>query len=85
MSDDPDLRSQLRPAGLAAGPFVANKTRQEGLSIGVCDDNTGLRPPEIEETQQAARVAFPSWRMLSRRRVCWAHSRKARSELPRAG
>ena len=60
MSDDPDLPKAnyalqvLRQARLSRNETAARMVEH----LAYVTTNTGLRPPEIEETQQAARVAY---------------------------
>src|SRR5882757_6433109 len=60
MSDDPDLQKAnyalqvLRQARLSRNKTAARMVEH----LAYVTTNTGLRPPEIEETQQAARVAI---------------------------
>ncbi len=60
MSDDPDLPKAnyalrvLRQARLSRNETAARMVEH----LAYVTTNTGLRPPEIEETQQAARVAI---------------------------
>ena len=74
MSDDPDLPKAnyalqvLRQARLSRNETAARMVEH----LAYVTTNTGLRPPEIEETQQAARVAISELAKCSQgRRVCW--------------
>ncbi len=76
MSDDPDLPKAnyalqvLRQARLSRNETAARMVEH----LAYVTTNTGLRTPEIEETQQAARVAISElalWKAALRATESW--------------